>query len=78
MGGDDYELCFTAPISHREKIQSISKALGLKLTKVGRIIPITTSVSSELITLIKEDGEVLPTEVSKQYLKSFDHFKTPN
>jgi thiamine-monophosphate kinase len=78
MGGDDYELCFTAPISHREKIQSISKDLDLRLTKIGKIIPIPTPVTSNLITLIKEDGQILPTEVSKQYLHSFDHFKSPN
>jgi thiamine-monophosphate kinase len=78
MGGDDYELCFTAPSSHQEKIQSISKDLDLKLTKVGKIIPIPTEASSNLITLIKEDGQILSTELSKQYLQSFDHFKSPN
>jgi thiamine-monophosphate kinase len=74
MGGDDYELCFTAPISHREKIQSISKDLDLKLTKVGVITPTTPN----LINLVDDAGQIIPTEVSKQYLKSFDHFKTPN
>jgi thiamine-monophosphate kinase len=78
MGGDDYELCFTAPTAEREKIQSISKTLGLKLTKVGKIIPVPTKVSCNLITLLDEDGQILPTELSKQYLQSFDHFKTPN
>jgi thiamine-monophosphate kinase len=78
MGGDDYELCFTAPSSHQEKIQSISKDLDLRLTKIGKIVPIPTGASSNLITLIKEDGQILPTEVSKQYLQSFDHFKSPN
>jgi thiamine-monophosphate kinase len=74
MGGDDYELCFTAPISHREKIQSISKDLDLRLTKVGVIIPTTPN----LINLVDDAGQIMPTEVSKQYLQSFDHFKTPN
>jgi thiamine-monophosphate kinase len=74
MGGDDYELCFTAPISHREKIQSISKDLDLKLTKVGVITPTTPN----LINLVDDAGQIMPTEVSKQYLKSFDHFKTPS
>jgi len=78
MGGDDYELCFTAPSSHREKIQSISKDLDLRLTKIGQIIPIPTEVSSNLITLIEEDGQILSTELSKQYFQSFDHFKSPN
>lgn len=36
-GGDDYELCFTAPARHREKIESISTRLGLKLTRIGMV-----------------------------------------
>jgi thiamine-monophosphate kinase len=74
MGGDDYEICFTAPISHREKIQSISKDLDLRLTKIGVITPSTPN----LINLVDDAGQILPTELSKQYLQSFDHFKTPN
>jgi thiamine-monophosphate kinase len=78
MGGDDYELCFTAPTTEREKIQSISKTLGLTLTKVGKIISVPTEVSCNLINLVDDAGQILPTELSKQYLHSFDHFKTPN
>ena len=74
MGGDDYEICFTAPISHREKIQSISKDLDLSLTKIGVITP----SAPNLINLLDDAGQILPTELSKQYLQSFDHFKTPN
>lgn len=36
-GGDDYELCFTAPASKRDAIAAISKALKLTLTRIGRI-----------------------------------------
>jgi thiamine-monophosphate kinase len=82
MGGDDYELCFTAPIAQREKIQNISDSLGLRLTRVGKIINAPTSThasaAADSITLMDQDGQILPTEVSKQYLQSFDHFKTPN
>jgi thiamine-monophosphate kinase len=78
MGGDDYELCFTAPSSHQEKIQSISKDLDLRLTKIGQIIPFPAEVSCNLINLVDDAGQILPTELSKQYLHSFDHFKTPN
>ena len=74
MGGDDYELCFTAPISQREKIQSISKDHDLRLTKVGVITPTTPN----LINLVDDAGQIMPTKLSKQYLQSFDHFKTPN
>jgi len=37
-GGDDYELCFTAPVMHHAKIVSISARLDLPLTCIGKII----------------------------------------
>ena len=36
-GGDDYELCFTAPVGLREKIHSVGRELNLTLTHIGRI-----------------------------------------
>ena len=36
-GGDDYELCFTAPSSQYVQIQGASKSLGLPLTRIGHI-----------------------------------------
>ena len=36
-GGDDYELCFTAPDIHIDSVKSIEKDLGIKLTKIGTI-----------------------------------------
>jgi thiamine-monophosphate kinase len=36
-GGDDYELIFTAPAGKRESIETISKDLNLRLTRVGQI-----------------------------------------
>jgi thiamine-monophosphate kinase len=37
-GGDDYELCFTAPAVHHAKILGISEQLGLPLTRIGMIV----------------------------------------
>lgn len=37
-GGDDYELCFTAPVTHRSGIESISATLALPLTRIGKIV----------------------------------------
>lgn len=34
-GGDDYELCFTAPRAAREKIEALSETLNLPLTRIG-------------------------------------------
>jgi thiamine-monophosphate kinase len=36
-GGDDYELCFTAPVTRRIQIEKISAALALPLTRIGKI-----------------------------------------
>ena len=36
-GGDDYELCFTAPKSAREEIQLITQTLHLPCTRIGEI-----------------------------------------
>ena len=37
-GGDDYELCFTAPPSAREAIAGIARAGGVALARVGAIV----------------------------------------
>ncbi len=36
-GGDDYELCFTASTDNRSAIEDLGHALGIRLTRVGRI-----------------------------------------
>lgn len=35
--GDDYELCFTAPVSARDEIQALSKNLNLDVTRIGEV-----------------------------------------
>lgn len=37
-GGDDYELCFTAPAARRAEVEAIAHALALPLTRIGRIV----------------------------------------
>jgi thiamine-monophosphate kinase len=36
-GGEDYELCFTAPVCNHGAIQKISKTAGIPLTVVGKV-----------------------------------------
>ncbi len=36
-GGDDYELCFTAPVSAQQQISNLSHQLNLTLTNIGNI-----------------------------------------
>lgn len=62
-GGDDYELCFTAPVSARTAIDSLSQQLRLQLTRIGRI-------EAQLgLRLLDQAGQVLEFDQ-----KGFDHF----
>jgi thiamine-monophosphate kinase len=36
-GGDDYELCFTAPVAHREAVLEAGRISGTAVTRVGRV-----------------------------------------
>ena len=70
-GGDDYELCFTAPKNKSSQLEELSASSGLALTKIGSI----TEQAEQLIRLIDGHGQELSSSLSEQYLKSFDHFK---
>jgi thiamine-monophosphate kinase len=37
-GGDDYELCFTAPASARNALAGLGVSLALPLTRIGRVV----------------------------------------
>ena len=39
VGGDDYELCFSAPVAARERIDALAASLQLRFTRIGRILP---------------------------------------
>ena len=71
-GGDDYELCFTAPSSKRDVILNISKELKLPLTRIGRITPMKNSVTQ--ICIRGTDGKLLSDADTAALLRSFDHF----
>lgn len=71
-GGDDYEICFTAPASQREKIQLISKLLNLPLTLIGKILP--KKDSQVQVRLMDASGSELSNAEAAPFLNSFDHF----
>ncbi len=71
-GGDDYELCFTAPTSQREAIAKISANLYLPLTQIGSIRPMQSSQPE--ISLIHQNGMKLSPQGASALLQSFDHF----
>lgn len=55
VGGDDYELCFTAPSNQREMIKQLSQKLDLRLTCIGRVTAeaglILYGLNNEVLTL---------------------------
>jgi thiamine-monophosphate kinase len=83
-GGDDYELCFTAPTRHAAQIEAIGRNLNLRLTKIGQITEAMKEVDSTNTSthqfgrmhLIDQEGNSLNDTQTKIYLKSFDHFET--
>ena len=71
-GGDDYELCFTAPANQNAKILAISQTLNLPLTHIGSIKPMKQHEVT--ISLVAADGTHLNENESAALQKSFDHF----
>ncbi|WP_426319376.1 thiamine-phosphate kinase [Pseudoduganella sp. R-43] len=64
-GGDDYEICFTAPASRREAILAAAAECGTPVTRIGRI--------EDAAGLRWTDASGAPLALE---LSSFDHFST--
>ncbi len=62
-GGDDYELCFTAPEKNRDAIELLGKELNLPLTRIGKIL-----TGHQLIIKDHQGKLILPDT------KGYDHF----
>ena len=62
-GGDDYELCFTAPPSTRDQIAAIAREVGVPLARIG-----TVTAGADLI--VRDEADV----ALKTLPRSFDHF----
>ena len=62
-GGDDYELCFTAPPNARDSMQDLADMLGVPLTRIGTIL------AGEGVTLVGADGQPVKLDA-----RGFDHF----
>lgn len=62
-GGDDYELCFTAPPAARARIEALAASLRLPLTRIGQV------QAGQGVTLLDEKGRaVVPGKAG------YDHF----
>lgn len=65
-GGDDYELCFTAPADKRDEVQAAGRTTATAVTRVGTID------QTPGLRLVDAAGAPLDLQ-----LASFDHFATP-
>lgn len=62
-GGDDYELCFTAPETRRREIEDLATELSVPLTRIGKILP------GEGLRVENADGQIITMETT-----GYDHF----
>ena len=62
-GGDDYELCFTAPNEKRSEVLAAGDRAGVRVTRIGRI------TEQQGLSLV--DGQGAPVAVSS---RAYDHF----
>ena len=65
-GGDDYELCFTAPADRRDAVLAAAHAAATPVKRVGII---EAEAGLRLV-----DAHALPLDL---HISSFDHFTTP-
>jgi thiamine-monophosphate kinase len=63
-GGDDYELCFTAPPNSRESIEDLVDMLGIPLTRIGQV------KRGKGVSLLGIDGKAVKIDG-----RGYDHFK---
>ncbi|QDD65732.1 thiamine-phosphate kinase [Herbaspirillum seropedicae] len=64
-GGDDYELCFSAPVRQRDAVYKAARAAGTAVTRIGSID------AAPGLRLLDASGEAL-----QETPDSFDHFRS--
>jgi len=64
-GGDDYELCFTAPTGKHDAVLAAAESAGVAVTRIGQIH------AAAGLTVRDADGQALPFEHT-----GYDHFAT--
>lgn len=66
-GGDDYELCFTAPAAAGARIETLAGELALPLTRIGRMAALTGTVAAVMVTDVAGRAITVPAA-------GYDHF----
>jgi thiamine-monophosphate kinase len=64
-GGDDYELCFTAPQAARARIEALQTGLGLTLTRIGSML----AGEAGLVSVCDVQGKIMQLDH-----RGYDHF----
>ncbi len=62
-GGDDYELCFTAPADRRDAVTAAAQSAGVEVTRIGHI------TAEPGLTVTDADGQPMPFDHT-----GYDHF----
>lgn len=70
-GGDDYELCFTSAPCHQSALQSLATTIGLKLTRIGCIVPFTHDQAQ--LRLVDEQARCVTLQRA-----GYQHFASPS
>jgi thiamine-monophosphate kinase len=68
-GGDDYELCFTAPATARAAIEKVGDKLAVPVTRIGTIGALESAAAAPAIAWHDASGTPLTLT-----LQGFDHF----
>ena len=62
-GGDDYELCFTAPAARRDAVRDAAESTGVAVTRIGCI------TAEPGLAVVDADGQPIPIDHT-----GYDHF----
>jgi thiamine-monophosphate kinase len=68
-GGDDYELCFTAPVTARAAVEAAGREVQIPVTRIGTISSPRSAADSPAIRWLDAAGRPLTLT-----LQGFDHF----
>jgi len=69
-GGDDYELCFTAPVSARARVEAAGRSAGVAVTRIGSVLAGADAAPPVGYT----DAAGRPLDLK---LSGYDHFGGP-
>ena len=72
-GGDEYELCFTAPPSARSAITALSVRLGCPLSRIGQV---RAAAAQQVIWQDSAGHPLSPAEQARFGSPGFDHFRS--